>query len=124
MPNWRGGVGLFGWSGLRCTRREGKRVASLRAGECVCGRCEVFAVQREGRVGVRFLEVAEDLIVRAVFLDDIDDVVNSVFAGGELDAVGVALSSVRGRDLRSPGGEVLLDVSEGNARERAVGHCW
>ena len=67
-------------------------------------------------------EIAEELIVGAIFLDDVDDMLDFVFAGGEGDLIGVALGGVGGGGLRGPGGEIRGDGGEWNAGEGAVGH--
>ena len=60
-------------------------------------------------VAVAFPDIAEDLVVGAVFLDDVNDVMDFVFAGSEGDAVGVALRGIRFGGEIGPSGEMVLE---------------
>ena len=66
-----------------------------------------FAENAEARVAVSFLDVAEDLIVRAIFFDDVNDV---------LDEAGLA---ERGDPPFGPGGRQELHRAEGTGAGRA-----
>src|SRR5262249_33222360 len=65
---------------------------------------DVFAIHGEGGSNVRALGVAKDLIVGAVFLDDVNHVMNFVFAGGEGDTIAVTARGVHVHDLFCVGG--------------------
>ena len=75
------------------------------AREFVLIRGDVSTVHGERRIAVRFRDVAEDLIVRPIFLDDVDDVVNRVLAAGERNAIAVTASCVGLQDLRRVSGK-------------------
>ena len=55
---------------------------------------DLFAIHRQGWVAIAIAEIAEDLVVSAIFSNDVDDVPDLVLAGGEVDAVGVAAHGV------------------------------
>src|SRR5579872_1954003 len=55
---------------------------------------DVFAVHGQRRIAIADLQVAENLIVGAVFLDDIDDVLDGILAAGESDGAGIAVEQV------------------------------
>ena len=92
------------------------------ASEFVLVGSDLFAVHGDGGVAVGVREIAEDLIVGTVFLNDVDHVADFVFAGSEPDAVGVALRSVGVGDLNGPGAEIITQLGEGDAPEGAIGH--
>ena len=63
-------------------------------GQRVLVRSDVRAIHGDGRVAVADAEIAEDLIVGAVFLDDVNHVADFVFAGREGNAIGIAAAGV------------------------------
>ena len=60
---------------------------------------DVFAVHHQRRIAVGLADVAEELVVGAVFLDDVDDVVNRIAAALEADLAGAAFHQVAAHDL-------------------------
>ena len=95
--------------------------AELASESVLIGR-DVFAVHDERRIAVGGGDIAEDLIVGTIFLDDVDDVMNFLFTGGEADFVGIAAQGVHFRDLVRVGREIRRNACEWNAGERAVHH--
>ena len=83
------------------------------AGEFVLIRGDVFTVHGYFGVAVGFGEVAKELIVGAIFLDDVNDVVNLVFAGGEWYAINVALGGIGFGDESGVRSEILFEVLKG-----------
>ena len=74
---------------------------------------DVFTIQRERGIAVSNLQVAEDLIVSPVFLDDVNDVPDGILAGGEGNCARVRVQQVvaldglaKFRKLFQSGGEV------------------
>ena len=55
---------------------------------------DVGAVEREGRIAVADLQIAENLIVGAVLFDHVDDVLDGILAAGELDRSGIVVQQV------------------------------
>ena len=93
------------------------------ASELVLVGSDVLAVHGERRVAVSGGEIAEDLIVGAILLDDVDDVMNFVFAVREGYAIGIAAQRVGLRNLPGVGRKVRGQFREGNARKRPVNQC-
>ncbi len=60
---------------------------------------DVLTVHRQGRIAIACAEITEDLVVGAIFFDDVDDVPDLVLTGGEADAVGIAARGVGFGDL-------------------------
>src|SRR5258706_254511 len=44
---------------------------------------DVLAIHRQRRIAISGAKITEDLVVRAIFFDDVNDVVNFVLAGAE-----------------------------------------
>ena len=55
---------------------------------------DVFAIHHQRRIAVGLADVAEELIVGAVLLDDVDDVVNGIAAVLEDDLAGAAFHQI------------------------------
>src|SRR6202008_3579185 len=89
-------------------------------GEFVLIRSDVLTVHGQPGIPVRSRDVTEDLIVSAIFLDDVDDVANPVFAGGEGHAITVAASGIGFGDLRGESRKVSRQIRENETRQRAV----
>ena len=83
-------------------------------------RSDVRPVHGEGGIAVADSEVAKNLIVGAVFLDDVDDVLDFVFAGREGNSVGIAAAGIAFRNFFRVGIEVRGNFREGQARQRAA----
>ena len=81
---------------------------------------DVFAVHHQRGVAVGFFDVAEELIVSAVLLDDVDDVANGIAGFREGDFVGAALHAIAAEDFGGQGFVVALGLLEIDARERAA----
>ena len=64
---------------------------------------DVFAVHRQGWIAIADAEITEDLVVSAIFFNDVDDVMDLVLPGGEGDAVGIAAHGVGFGDLLREG---------------------
>ena len=64
------------------------------ASELVLVGGDVLAVHGEAWIAVGFGKIAEDLIVGAIFLEDVNNVMDFVFAGGEGDVIDVALRGI------------------------------
>src|SRR5208337_1462853 len=55
---------------------------------------DVFAIHHQRGIAVGLADVAEELVVGAVFLDDVDDVLNGVATALKTDLAGAALHQV------------------------------
>ncbi len=55
---------------------------------------DVGAIHGEGRIAVAGLQIAENLVVGAVFFDDVDHVLDGILAAGELDRSGIVVQQV------------------------------
>jgi len=64
------------------------------ARELVLIRRDIRAIHGDGRVAVGFLDIAKNLIVGAILLDDVNDVANFVVTSGEGNVIGIALRGV------------------------------
>src|SRR5438309_11291520 len=62
--------------------------------------CDVLAIHGDGGITVADAKIAEDLIVRAVFLDDVNHVANLVFAIRKRHAIRVASAGISFRYFR------------------------
>ena len=74
--------------------------------------CDVRAIHGDGGITVADAKIAEDLIVRAVFLDDVNHVTNLVFASRKRHAIRVSSAGISFRDFF----RVCIQMSE-NIRE-------
>ena len=63
---------------------------------------DLLAVHGERWIAVGFGEIAEHLIVGAIFLNDVDHMMNFIFVRGEWNAVDIALGGIGCRRERSP----------------------
>src|SRR5215470_2236551 len=75
----------------------------------------VSAVHGQRGIAVSDWKVAENLIVGAVFFQNIDDVADGILAAGEGEVSGVGVKKVVFFDLARICGEVLLDIGETDA---------
>jgi len=62
-------------------------------------------------------QVPKNLIVRPVFLDDVNHMLDLVLAGYKGNSVHVPLRGVHGRRLPGPRGEIPRDFGQPNARQ-------
>src|SRR6266436_2963612 len=85
---------------------------------------DVLPVHRQGWIAIAGAEITENLVVGAIFSDDVDDVPDLVLTGGEADAVGIAAGGVGFGDLLRERRQICRQVCKGDARERAVNHSW
>src|SRR5438445_9488242 len=81
---------------------------------------DVLAIHRQRRIAIAGAKITEDLVVRAIFFDDVNDVVNFVLAGGEANAIGITARGVGFGNLLREGGEICRQFGERYAFERAV----
>src|SRR5882762_10977644 len=72
---------------------------------------DVLAIHRQRRIAIAGAEITEDLVVRAIFFDDVNDVVNFVLAGGEANAISITAHSVGFGNLFCEGGEICRQIS-------------
>ena len=85
---------------------------------------DVLAVHHQRGISVAGFDIAKDLIVGAIFLEDVDHVTDGIGTLSEVDAAGVALEEVVLLNLASECGEVLFRVGYFQARQRSVQKSW
>ena len=71
---------------------------------------DVGAVHGERGIAVADFQIAEDLVVGAVFLDDVDHVLDRILAAGEIDCAGIAVKQVVSFDRLCEFGQLLSRV--------------
>src|ERR1700720_3453332 len=121
IGNGRGGRPHVAISGYVATVIKVIEYAELTCELVLIGR-DVLAVHRQGWIAIAGAEIAENLVVRPIFFNDVDDVPDLVLTGGEADAVGIAARSVGFGDLLREREQICRQIRKGDARERAVNH--
>ena len=74
--------------------------------------CDVGAIHGDGGITVADAKIAEDLIVRAVFLDDVNHVTNLVFASHKCHAIRVSSAGISFRDFFCVSSQISGNIRE------------
>ncbi len=69
-------------------------------------------------------EVAEDLIVGSIFLDDVDDVLDAIVAAGKGDLFLRRLHAIRSQHVFGPRWQLGCNLLFVDCGQRAVEQCW
>src|SRR5258705_11029412 len=80
-------------------------------------RSDFCSVQGDGWVAVADPEIPEDLVERAVFLNDVNHVANLVFTGSKRNTIGISAGGVSIRCLFRVSGQIRCKVLQGQTRK-------
>src|SRR5690348_5456408 len=81
---------------------------------------DVFAEHGERGITIAGLQVAQDLIIGAVFLDDVDDMLNRILPGVEHNLPRIALHQIALLRLESEAGKLRLNLAHADPSDRPV----
>ena len=81
---------------------------------------DVGAVHGERWIAVADGQIAEDLIVGAIFFQHVDHVADGILSAGEFKLAAIGVDEIVFFDLARVGGEILVDVGEAEALDGAA----
>ena len=79
--------------------------------------CDVGAIHGDGGITVADAKIAEDLIVRAVFLDDVNHMTNVVFPGCKRHTIRVPAAGVSFRGFFRVRRQICGNIREWHSRK-------
>ena len=77
---------------------------------------DVFTIHAERGIAISRFEIAEDLIVGAIFFDDVNHVANGILPARKLKLAGICAQEIVFFDLFCVGCQILLDIGEAEPR--------
>src|SRR4029077_4203592 len=79
--------------------------------------CDVRAIHGDGGITVADAKIAEDLIVRTVFLDDVNHVTNAVFASRKRHAIRISSAGISFHDFFRVYSQMSGNIREWQSRQ-------